>query len=320
MEVRTIAASEREAVLDLLGEWEGESRAHFARYFAHDPTYRDDLCFVAVDGGRLVSTLQVFRKQVRLAGAVVEVAGVGNVFTTASHRERGISTRLLETALAEMPRRGFELSLLFATRLAFYGRLGWQAHPREWVYIHATEDAAAEKRYDLRPFVGTDLPAIADVYDSYCAGLVGTTLRDPAYWRGQLHTAGNLTEDFVVACAADEIVAYARATRLYDLYVMTEHAARPGHEMAVAELSRHLLTGESGMATQLGVAPAVVARLEAAGHRCERVEDVFWMWLVLDAEALSARLGLTPQEIEAPSFFARILPPGGSVYWIADRF
>jgi predicted N-acetyltransferase YhbS len=324
MDFRTIDVSEREAVLDLLGEWEGETRAHFARYFAHDPTFRDDLCFVAADGDRLVSTLQIFRKRVRLGGAVVEVAGVGNVFTAASHREQGISTRLLEMALAEMPRHGFDLSLLFATRLGFYARLGWQSHPRQWVYVHAGGRALPRTDYEFARFTPADLGAVAALYETSCAPLVGTTVRDTGYWEGQLHTAGNLDEEFLVALGDGEIVAYVRATCLYDLCVLTEHAHRAGHEAATAALVRHLLAeevpSEPGVATQLAIAPQVIANLEAAGHRCETVDDFFWMWRVIDAASLAAKLGMSEAALAAPDFLHRILPPGRSVYWISDRF
>src|SRR5215510_1440783 len=121
LSIRTIAPQERDAVLDLLGGW--LDRAFFARYFAHDPTFRDDLCFVAADGDRLVSTLQVFRKRVRVDGATLAVGGVGNVYTDPNFRTGGIASALLQRAIAAMQEQGFDLSLLFASRLDFYGRL-----------------------------------------------------------------------------------------------------------------------------------------------------------------------------------------------------
>lgn len=323
MILRTIAAAEREAVLDLLGEWEGETRAHFARYFAHDPTFRDDLCFVAEVDGRLVSTLQVLRKRVRLGGSVVEVAGVGNVFTTASQRERGISTALLQMALAAMPRHGFELSLLFATRLEFYARLGWQSHQRQWAYIVPGAPSAAAGA-TIEPFQLADLDEVRDLYDGVYATTAGTTVRDVAYWQGQLHTAGQLDEDFLVTRQAGRIVAYARGTRLYGLYVMTEHACLPGHAAALAGLVLRLASveaaGEAGIATQLGTAPEVLACLRAQGAVCQMVDDYFWMWRVVDAAALARKLSLSLAEMEDPALLHRILPPDGSVYWLSDRF
>src|SRR6185437_5576744 len=94
LEFRTIVPHERDAVLDLLAEWFND-RAFFVRYFEHDTGYRDDLCFVAADKRRIVSTLQVFRRPVRINGVVLQVGGVGNVFTSAEYRERGVASELL---------------------------------------------------------------------------------------------------------------------------------------------------------------------------------------------------------------------------------
>lgn len=321
--IRTIHSGEREAVLDLLGQWEGESRAHFARYFAHDPTFCDDLCFVAEEGGRLVATLQVLRKQVRFGEAVVEVAGVGNVFTDAAYRERGISTALLETALAAMPRHGFEVSLLFATRLEFYGRLGWQSHTRRWAYVVPAPTQLAGDT-TIAPFELDDLEAVRSIYDAAYATTTGTTVRDRAYWLGQLHTAGQLSEDFLVARRDGRIVAYARGTRLYGLYVLIESAHAPGHAADLAALVQRLATveaaGEAGVATQLGTFPEVLACLRRAGATVQMVDDYFWMWRVVDAAALARRLGCPTAAVEAPDFWLRALPPDASVYWLSDRF
>lgn len=323
MQFRTIDASEREAVLDLLGEWEGESREAFARTFAHDPTFRDDLCFVAADGGRIVSTVQVLRKRVRLGGAALDVAGIANVFTTASHRERGLANRLLRLALDAMPEHGFDLSLLFATRLEFYGALGWRPLLRQWAFVHAPGSPPPPTE-GLRPFVPSDLGEIRQLYDAYCGDLPGTTVRDDAYWAGQLHTAGNPTEDFWVAHRGGELVAYARGTRIYGLYAVVEHAYRRGHAAALATLVQRLFgaeaRGEIGVATQLGVAPDVLATLEAAGHRIDRVDDHFWMGRMVGAAATAAKLGRGVAEVEHPDFLQRLLAPEQSVYWIADRF
>ncbi len=321
MELRTIDASERESVLDLLGEWEGESRAHFARYFAHDPTYRDDLCFVAVDDHRVVSTLQVFRKRVRFGAATVDVAGVGNVFTAATHRERGLSTALLERALAEMPRRGFALSLLFATRILFYARLGWEPVVRSWSLVRAASPSPCSN-VSITRFTPADLPAVAAIYDRYCASLTGTTVRSAKDWTGHLRTAGQLDEDILVAHHAGRIVAYARATRLYDLDVITEHGCVEGGDDAVAMIiaSRVAELGGSGLVAQLTIAPRVAAALAAAGCVCESLDDSFWMWRVVDAPALAAQLGVSENEVLRPGFLARLLPAAASVYWISDRF
>jgi len=41
---------------------------------------------------------------------------------------------------------------------------------------------------------------------------------------------------------------------------------------------------------------------------------------VVSPQQLAAKLRLPEAQVHADDFFFRILPPEGSVYWIADRF
>jgi predicted N-acetyltransferase YhbS len=322
LEFRTIRPHERDAVLDLLGEWFND-RAFFVRYFEHDPGFSDALCFVASDNGRIVSTLQVFRKPVRVNGTVVQVGGVGNVFTTEGYRERGLASQLLTRAVAAMDEHGFDLSLLFAVRLAFYGHLGWHSHVRHLLFIESapgTGDGGAV----IAPFGAADLDAVMRIYDDYTAAFSGPTVRDARYWQGQLRYAGNPHEDFLVARAGGTVVAYARGTPLYDFYVIMEHGCLPGHEPALAQLICHLHGGPAasfpGTIAQLAIAPAVQEQLRSRGLSLRTVEDVFWMWRVISPARLSAKLGMSVSDLDADDIFFRLFPPEQSVYWIADRF
>ncbi|MGH7790571.1 MAG: GNAT family N-acetyltransferase, partial [Candidatus Binatia bacterium] len=205
LELRPIEPHERGAVLDLLDGW--LSRAFFARYFEHDPAFRDDLCFVAIDHGRMVSTLQVFRKLVRVDGRLLRVGGVGNVYTDPAYRDRRLAGGLLERAIAAMDRQGFDASLLFAVKLDFYAHYGWRSSPRHLTFI---EPGGGGARTAVESFdAGRDLAAVAAVYAAYSSGVAGATERDGAYWRGQLGYAGNPDERFVVARRGGAIIAYA---------------------------------------------------------------------------------------------------------------
>jgi predicted N-acetyltransferase YhbS len=322
MELRTIEAEERGAVLDLLAEWLGD-RAFFARYLEHDPTFRDDLCFVAVDDGRIVSTLQIFRKRVRLRHAIAEVAAIGNVFTTEEYRDRRLASQLVAMASTAMAERDFDLSLLFATRIPFYGRLGWQSHTRHLVYIEPGRCRTGGE-YEVRRFESADLPAVIGIYDAYNADRVGTTVRDVAYWQGQMKYAGNPDEDFLVAADGERVVAYARGTKLYDFYVVMEHAHLPGAEAAltqlVASLHGQMAAASPGTITHLSTSPGVQRALTAQGLRLRTIDDVFWMWRVVSTTRLAAKLQMDAEELEGDDVFFRLLPPATSVYWTSDRF
>lgn len=320
---RSIDETETDAVLDLLAEWYGD-REFFARYFRFDPTFSADLCFVAEQDGRFVSTFQVFRKRLRWGTTSLDVAGVGNVFTTAAFRGHGIASRLLRFGLSQLPAHGFDLSLLFAVRISFYAQLEYRHHLRYLVYFEPGSAPPHRGDYEVRDFTPSDLPAVQSIYDEYSSRWAGTTLRDPAYWQGQLRYAGNPDESFLVARAGNQVVAYARATELLDFYVVMEHGYLPGHHRALVELLiEHYYRGtvtRPGLLAQVAIEPHVLAELRSRGLVDRRIEDQFWMWRVVDPQRLTAKLGLRPSELTDDNLWSRLWPPEASVYWISDRF
>lgn len=317
--VRTIAPSERDAVLDLLAGWL-DDRAFFARYFAFDPTFRDDLCFVAAADGRLVSTLQVFRKVVRVEDAALIVGGVGNVYTHPDWRGSGLAGALLERAVTTMATHGFDASLLFASRLDFYARFGWRSLPRQLWFL-APAAAAPAPPDGVEPFdAARDLADVMALYERHSAGVPGATVRDAAYWHGQLRYAGNPQERFLVTRRGGRVVAYARRTTLYDFPIVIEHGGEPA---ALAELLAHLhaeADAPTGSLAQLTPDAALVDALAGRGLAPRAIEDQSWMWRPIDVERLAARLRLPVAAAQATDLFAQLFPPGGSRYWLADRF
>src|SRR6266851_8510921 len=139
MEVRAAYRSERDEVLDLLALWYND-REFFARYNQLDPLFRDELCLVARDRGRLVSTAQIFDRAINLANNLannldrqaVPMGGIGSVFTVEEYRHKGVASALMRLAVDTMVREGFEVSLLFAERLTFYSQFGWREVERKF--------------------------------------------------------------------------------------------------------------------------------------------------------------------------------------------
>jgi GNAT superfamily N-acetyltransferase len=315
---RTIATDERDAVLDLLADWLND-RAFFARYFEHDPAFRDDLCFVAVDGGRIVSTLQVFRKRVHVDGATLAVGGVGNVYTDPAYRTAGLATALLERALAAMAAQGFDASLLFASQLDFYARLGWRTLPRVLSFIEPGGTSAPGAAAVFEP--RRDLDQVMAVYAVHSVPVAGATARDAAYWAGQLRYAGNPDERFVVTRRDECVVAYARATTLYGFNTIVEHGCLPGEEPALADLVLHLHHGApTGTIAQLAPSVSLEQQLVARGLSVKSVDDHSWMWRAIDPERLAWTLGVPQATVTRNACFAELFPAGRSRYWLSDRF
>src|SRR5208283_4795814 len=146
MEVRAAHHGERDEVLDLLSRWY-DDRAFFARYNQNDPSFRDALCIVARDRGRLVSTVQIFDRAVNLDGQSVPMGGIGSVFTLEEYRHKGVASALMRLSVDTMVREGFEVSLLFAERLTFYNQFGWREVERQFSILTAAASIRGQDRF-----------------------------------------------------------------------------------------------------------------------------------------------------------------------------
>jgi GNAT superfamily N-acetyltransferase len=347
---------ERDALVALLDGWEapdgwrGRAGDFFRRYLDRDPTFEARNVVVAECDGRLAGCVQIFPRtlRARAGGAAdgalvaVPVGGIGSVFTRPEARGGGIASAMLERALAELRRRGLELSLLFASRHAFYARLGWQLVPRAralWLRDDDTAAPAAALRI-VHFDPARDLDAAFALHAAHSGALAGTFVRDAAFFRAQLGFAGNPDEDFLLARdERGQLLAYARAAVLEGIPLVTELARRP--EPAAAEALADLvlallqprepdpLAPPGRPSTELRrrlVAPCLAdAALDDAlmRRRLERKDfssrDA--MLRVVDAEALARRTAVprAPGDDDA-AWLARAFPPEQLVLWPADRF
>jgi GNAT superfamily N-acetyltransferase len=348
MELRPARGGERDEVLDLLALWYGD-RDFFARYNQYDPGFRDELCLLACEGGRIVATAQIFERIVNLRGARVPHGGVGSVYTMESHRNRGIGSELMRLAVTTMEREGFEISLLFAERLDFYARFGWRPVTRRFSALADTRTMRAAAGFRLARFAEVrDLNEVAALHRDYSSRFDGTAIRDGDGWRGNLRYAGNPGEYFVVCRRdrSDEIVAYARAIRLHGYPMVMEYGYAPEAVDAMLALVRHLGETSSGavpsipledsgsdmaalrnpadppgpalLVTHTAHDPALEENLREAGVFVMHHPDNFYMWRVIETRKLAKRLGVAADQAEAALF--AMLQASNALYWTADRF
>ncbi|MEU9394977.1 GNAT family N-acetyltransferase [Streptomyces sp. NPDC048324] len=82
----------------------------------------------AFDGGRCVATYLSFAQEVTaVGGAPVRADAVSGVTVTATHRRRGLLTRMMSRDLAEAKERGDVVATLIAAEYPIYGRYGFGA-------------------------------------------------------------------------------------------------------------------------------------------------------------------------------------------------
>lgn len=345
MEIRTLHPGEREALLTLLDGWELADgwcgRDFFRRYVEADPTFADENVFVAAEAGELLCCVQIFPRAIRIAGASVPVGGIGSVFTAASARRRGLAEAVFAEAVRAMGERGMPVGLLFGDE-PIYARQGWRTWGVRVGLLQRDANAAAPTQppgLAIAPFdAGRDLAAVRLLHARYSDLLSGCVVRDDRTWEAALRLGGNPDEEFLVARAGGELVAYLRATLLYGFVTLMEFACDPGFEPALAGLALRVMTPRAGdpwersgrasaelrklaVSVPLGFAPDLAAELARAGVAARAVGDNKTMLRCLDAPALAARVGERARPGEDPNdFLARLLPADQLTFWPADRF
>lgn len=351
MEFRAARPSERDEVLDLLALWYRD-REFFARYNQNDPTFRDDLCLVAADSGRLVSTVQIFDRRINLGGQAVAMGGIGSVFTREDYRHKRVASSLMELSLNTMARNGFEVSLLFAERLTFYNQFGWKEVNRSFSVLPGAAGLKAPDDFEIDVFDSArDLAEVMRIHQEYSGRFNVTAVRNEREWRANLSYAGNMPADpvggcdeyFTLARRAGRIAAYARATRFHGVAMVMEYGyTEPASALALfrhvgqvaeagkssyrtlgnhrsADLLRPEQKGAGSMlVTHTRHDPELERMLADAGCSVAHHTDNNYMWRIMLPEKLGQRFSMEPKAA-AKHVFARFEDPA-SLYWTADRF
>jgi len=357
MEIRLAHRGERNEVLDLLGHWYNDRGEFFALYNQNDPGFRDALCLVARDGGRLVSTVQIFDRAINLDGQSVPMGGIGSVFTLDEYRHKGVASALMRLSVDTMIHEGFEVSLLFADRLTFYNQFGWREVERKFSALAAAAAVDVSDRFVIDSFeTERDLGEIAAIHRGYSGRFNVTAVRDDTAWRGNLKFAGNQplhpgegSEEYFVVCRdGARIAAYARVTRLYGVSMVMEFGYGDGAARIDAMLATFKYLGQSAAGVPVTVRsigdheraallhsaskpnePSVLVThtahdlaleqaLGGAGCPVAHHVDNNYMWRVLAPDKLARRFAMAPEAASARAF--EVFGDSRSVFWTADRF
>src|SRR5690349_19828078 len=146
LEIRTISEGEAArfwaamatGFLNPIGEKDAEARRS---------TLHLDRTYGAFDGSRIVSTLRSFPTELTVpGGATVAASAVTAVTTTATHRRRGLATRMVHSDLAASVERGEPVSVLIAAEWPIYGRYGYGAATEHQTYTVDTRTARLRDR------------------------------------------------------------------------------------------------------------------------------------------------------------------------------
>jgi GNAT superfamily N-acetyltransferase len=129
-EVRTLRRDEIDQVADLTARVFGDPgevgpmRQLMQAAYEHCPYMPTDLCFVAIEAGRLVAKWQILDFNMWIAGTPIRMAGIQGVVAEPDANHKGYARLVAEDAIGKVRDQGFDLALGFAQRGAFYLRIG----------------------------------------------------------------------------------------------------------------------------------------------------------------------------------------------------
>jgi len=189
MKFRALYPEEFEAWLDHVTTVFTGGRKYFSNHWHNDPWRDPEGIRIAIDKGKIVSTVRVFIRKMYLHGEPVTVGGIGEVSTRSEYRRRGLATRLLKDAIGFMTSRNIVTSSLHGSQ-RIYSVEGWEKVPR----YYAKQPIAAKNQvaWDVRPANFDDaaeVKRIAAIYDTYARKFNGTFVRDDmTYWTKWVRT------------------------------------------------------------------------------------------------------------------------------------
>lgn len=303
-EIRAAAREEHGPLLawldrGLRGGRLGRLEAEYGPLLAPDAP--DAFSVIGVRHGRFVS--HAFGRVVRVhaAGRSTRIGMIGLVFTEPDARGRGLAGACVDACAERLRERGATLAALWSDKRAFYGRLGFTAAGREWLYRVDAESCAAARRSTGAPAPEVSPPRAPDwtALEALYTARTGRAEREP----GALARLASAPDCRVrVARAEGRPLAYAACGRGDDFRgVVHEWAGEPGGVLACLEtLAResgpvHWLTGpvdeEPGPSLR-----AAGAHADPGALALVRPLDAQALWAELAASRPElAGLGLAPQ-------------------------
>lgn len=157
----------------------------FLDYVSHNPRFRSGQIMGLFVADRLVSTYQVFRRQMVIAGHTYRLEGLGNIATVPELQKQGCGTALMRWFLRQGCAKR-DLAIVYAREGAFYRQLGWQPFTRGALIVWKvpTGLGMGDMLLGRRPMEEGDLSAVGRIYSRFNrAEGVPYIVRSGAYWR-----------------------------------------------------------------------------------------------------------------------------------------
>ncbi len=141
-------------------------------------------CVWVDDRGSLLSSLKLYRPQLRWQGRTGRIAVLGAVFTPAARRGCGHASEMVRAVVRQARERGDRVVLLFSDiGTNYYAALGFRRLPaeEEWGPLPRSPDPPAS--WSLRPFDDEMWQQVHGAHLDYCLRRPFAIIRDDGHWQ-----------------------------------------------------------------------------------------------------------------------------------------
>jgi predicted acetyltransferase len=298
---RVILDSEHDQCLEMLDRaFEWLPNGYFAHYLSGDPWYKNDYCRVYSVDGRIVSSVNICRREVRVGSSTLILGGIGNVGTDPDCRGKGYSSEVLRDCVKVMDEEEMDFSLLYTGIHGFYHRIGWRLLPIPFLSGKLKHTDVRTSDYTVRPYAENDAASLLRIYDAFSSPIIQTAIRTVEYWQTFCMHEHHPPWKILLAEDASGPVAYV-ISRIdkETLLTLDELGCLPGHEAALDVLVRTAVNdGIDANATDLKLDlishPFVTA---IAGAVVDKLEIQYWNYGMVMFFDLHRTFGRLIQEL-----------------------
>lgn len=203
-----------ERIYDILDECFTVGRAFFQDRLDHDNGYDPDTTWFATVDGEIAANVQIFPLSIRVGQSVLKTGCMGSVGTSPRYRGMGLAHKILHAQTEYMKEADYDISVLLASKHAFYEKAGWKLIPETAYSIEkpASFEQHSEE-YVIIPFEPRYLDDLRSVYDRYNRNRTYTVVRDETYWNDLMHWPEWNKLDCLLLLRNDRVQAYGMIER-----------------------------------------------------------------------------------------------------------
>jgi hypothetical protein len=146
------------------------------------PFIPPELCWIGVEDGRLVVKWQLLDLRMRVAGAVVPVAGIQGVVAEPDANHKGYAIQTAVTALREIEDLDFDMLLGFAQRGGLYRKIGAVPVAAEYELELDARSIPPLRSDPFHEWSAAELPSVIAHYNRSTEERTGPLVRSEALW------------------------------------------------------------------------------------------------------------------------------------------